>query len=51
MRDNEKTMLRVFGFPRTYPPSHGNNSSFEDNFKALDEYGRRIKLYQYGLVR
>ena len=51
-RDNKKVMLRVFGFPRAYPPSqHGNSSPFEDNFKALDEYGNRIKLYQYGLAR
>lgn len=51
-KDNQNTTLKIFGFPCAYPPDHaGTIRFFQGNFDPLDLYGKKIQLYQYGLVR
>lgn len=51
-RNNKQNFLKIIGFPCAYPPDpQGNCVSFKDNFKSYDLYGKKINIYQYGLVR
>lgn len=45
-------MLEVYGYPSAYYPDHqGIIRPYKNNFEALDQYGKKILLYQYGLAR